>query len=188
MKCGLVAFYAEHYFNSALCARHENFQNKQLWGTLSGQSAAEFDAADVLSDTGHKRAHALRFHWPSPSLSLFCPLIPLFSAMWRLPTCEDVGSESQLPPTQLPTHILYQWHSPLPVVLSGAGAEIWRWFEDLQILFYHYTWNTAAIMIIAKNVLLNGFHYQVSLLCSFQSVSSSVIVVEACKGTVNREQ
>lgn len=84
-------------------------------GALVGVSAAELDAADVMSDTRHNQAHALRFslgcqtgvlclcHYSAHSS--FCD-----SAMWRILTCEHAGSESQLPPTQLPTHILYHWH------------------------------------------------------------------------------
>lgn len=51
--------------NSAVCMRYKNFQDKQFqWmseGALVGQSAAEMDAAHVLSDTCYNRAHLLTF-------------------------------------------------------------------------------------------------------------------------------
>lgn len=143
-------------------------------GALVGQSAAELGAADVLSDTRHNWARLRRF---SPgcqtdvslSLSLFCPLIRLSRAMWRIPTCEDAGCVLQLPPTQLPTHILYHWHSPPPVVLTEKEGEVWRWVEGLKMLFWHYTWSTAASMIIAK------IHYQKAFIANFHHCVVSAV-------------
>lgn len=115
-------------------------------GALVGQSAVELDAADILSDTRHNWARVLA---SSPGCKTdflsFCHY-SAHSSFCPQP-CDGVSHakmqepKQQLPPTQSPTHILYRWHSPPPVMLAENEGEMWRWawVSENNILALHIT-------------------------------------------------
>lgn len=138
---------------------------------------AELDAADIFSDTRHNGASTCTDiftrlpNWRSLSLSLFCPLILLSSAMWRIPTCEDAGFW-----IAAATHSFAYTHSVSLTLSSTCNAHrVWGravdvgWGSENIILALQPTWSTAAGMIIAKThyqkALIAKFLFEVSVLC-----------------------